>query len=49
LGERDGPLVDRDFVSDNFSTADEYREFVKDYIGCRQLPEDLRKYLNSLD
>ncbi len=49
IGERDGKLVDRAFVQDNFDTPDEYRKFVLEYVRTRQLPEDVQRYLNSLD
>jgi REP element-mobilizing transposase RayT len=49
IGERDGKLVDKAFVQDNFDTPEEYRKFVLEYLGSRQLPEDVQHYLNSLD
>lgn len=49
IGERDGKLVDKAFVQDNFDTPDEYRKFVLEYLRTRQLPEDVRRYLNSLE
>lgn len=49
IGERNGALVDKAFVQDNFDTADEYRAFVLDYLRTRQLPDDVQKYLNSLE
>lgn len=49
IGERDGILVDKTFVQDNFDTPDEYRKFVLEYIRTRQLPEDVQRYLDSLD
>ena len=49
IGERDGKLVDKAFVQNNFDTPDEYRKFVLEYLRTRQLPDDVQRYLNSLD
>ena len=49
IGERDGKLVDKAFVQDNFDTPDEYRKFVLEYLRSRQLPDDVQRYLDSLD
>ena len=49
IGERDGKLVDKAFVQDNFDTPEEYRIFVMEYLRSRQLPDDIQRYLNSLD
>ena len=49
IGERDGKLFDKAFVQDNFDTPEEYRKFVLEYLRSRQLPEDIQRYLNSLD
>jgi hypothetical protein len=49
IGKRDGKLVDKAFVQDNFDTPDEYRKFVLEYLRSRQLPKDVRRYLNSLE
>jgi putative transposase len=48
IGERDGRLVDRAFVKEQFAGAAEYKTFVLDYLLCRTLPEDIQRYLNSL-
>jgi putative transposase len=49
IGERGGKLVDKAFVRDNFDTPEEYRKFVLQYLRTRQLPEDVQRYLISLD
>ena len=49
IGERNGTLVDQAFVQAHFPQTDEYRKFVLDYIRTRDLPEDLHRYLESLD
>ncbi len=49
LGQRDGTLVDREFIQENFGSPSEYQTFVMDYVKTRYLPEDVRKYLQSLE
>jgi putative transposase len=49
IGQRDGKLVDKAFVQDNFDTPDEYRKFVLEYLRTRQLPDDVQRYLSSLE
>jgi putative transposase len=49
IGERDGKLIDKTFVQDNFDPPDEYRKFVQEYLRTRQLPDDIQRYLDSLD
>lgn len=43
IGERDGTLVDRDFVKKNFGSPEEYQKFVMDYV----LPEKTQKELRN--
>ena len=45
---REGTLVNRAFITENFGTADEYKKLVMDYIKTRNLPDDVRKYLQDL-
>ena len=45
IGEREGTLLDREFVRAHFPTPDSYREFVADYLAQRRLPEELEAYL----
>jgi putative transposase len=47
LGQRDGILVDREFIQENFGSPTEYRTLVMEYVQTRYLPEDVRKYLRS--
>ena len=47
VGEREGTLVDRDFVRAWFPTADDYRAFVSEYLVERQLPKELDAYLRA--
>ncbi len=47
VGERCGTLVDRDFVQQLFPSPQSYRDFVADLSAERQLPEELRAYLDA--
>ncbi len=49
LGERNGTLVDRQFIRDNFNSPGEYKNLVLDYLKTRDLPDDIRRYLQSLE
>jgi putative transposase len=46
-GERDGTLVDRDFVADHFPAAGEYETFALEYLARRRLPKALVAYLRE--
>ena len=47
LGQRDGTLVDREFIQENFVSPAEYQKLVMQYIKTRYLPDDVRMYLES--
>lgn len=49
LGERDGTLFDPEFVRAYFASPGDYRQFVLDDLLGRDLPDDIRLYLESLD
>jgi hypothetical protein len=49
VGERDGTLVNREFIAEYFDSPADYQEFVADYLESRQLPDDVRVYLDSLE
>jgi len=49
IGLRPGILVDREFIRENFGTPAEYQQLVMDYIKTRNLPEDVRIYLQDLE
>ncbi len=49
LGQRDGTLIDQKFVQENFGSPTEYQTLVMESIKTRYLPEDVRKYLQSLE
>jgi hypothetical protein len=46
---REGTLVNRTFIQENFGTPDEYKTLIMEYIHTRNLPEDVRKYLQTLE
>ncbi|MCI0607799.1 MAG: transposase [Anaerolineae bacterium] len=49
LGQREGTLVDREFIQENFGSPAEYQTLVMEYVRTRYLPEVVRKYLQSLE
>ncbi len=49
IGEREGKLVDHDFIENQFGTAEEYKKFLFEYLKSRQLPDDVRKFLDDLE
>ncbi|RPI86722.1 MAG: transposase [Chloroflexi bacterium] len=49
LGERNGSLVDRQFIEDNFNSPAEYKSLVLEYLKTRALPDGIRRYLQSLE
>jgi REP element-mobilizing transposase RayT len=46
IGEREGSLIDRKFVTEMFGSTQSYQEYVLEYLAARQLPTEL-KYLND--
>ena len=46
--QRDGTLYDREFVQQHFSNPADYRAFVMDDLRGRDLPEDVKIYLDDL-
>jgi REP element-mobilizing transposase RayT len=46
---REGTLVNREFIEDNFGTPEEYKRLVMEYVKTRNLPDDVRKYLQELE
>jgi len=46
---RAGTLVNREFIKDNFGTPEQYKKLVVEYIKTRNLPYDVRKYLQDLE
>ena len=49
IGERNGILVDHDFIESQFDNAQEYKKFLFQYLKSRDLPEDVQKYLDDLE
>jgi REP element-mobilizing transposase RayT len=49
LGEREGILVDREFIVQHFGGAQTYQKQVKTYIQTRNLPEDVINYVQTLE
>ena len=49
IGERDGTLVDRSLVRAYFPAPDSYREYVRDYVIERRLPDPLRARVETLE
>jgi REP element-mobilizing transposase RayT len=49
LGQRDGALVDRDFIQEHFGSPVEYQKLVMHYVKTRYLPDDVRKYLEAFE
>ncbi len=48
IGERDGTLFDPEFMRANFTSPAGYREFVLDDLRGRDLPKDIKSYLENL-
>jgi len=49
LGQRNGSLVDREFIQEYFGSPSEYQKLVMEYIKTRYLPDDVRKYLKPFE
>lgn len=49
IGERNGSLVDHEFIKEQFDNADEYKKFLFEYLKSRQLPDDVMKFLEELE
>jgi hypothetical protein len=43
---REGTLVNREFIKDNFGTPEKW---VMEYIRTRNMPDDVKKYLQNLE
>jgi putative transposase len=48
IGERNGTLLDRTFIREQFADGADYKAFVLEYLRSRTLPEDVQRYLDSL-
>ncbi len=49
IGERDGALFDSEFVREYFDSPSHYREFVFEDLLNRNLPDDIRIYLENFE
>ncbi len=49
MGLRDGTLVNREFITENFGSPEEYKELITKYIKTRYLPDDFRKYIQEFE
>ncbi len=49
IGEREGTLVDRGFIENQFSNAEEYRKFLFQYLDSRRLPDEVQGYINDME
>jgi len=49
IGERKGTLVDSEFINNQFGNAREYKKFLFQYLQSRQLPDDIKKFLDDLE
>jgi REP element-mobilizing transposase RayT len=46
IGVRDGTLFDASFVREHFATPTEYRDFLLDDLSRRDLPPEIKRYLD---
>ena len=49
LGERNGILVDREFIKRQFDHPQEYKKFLFRYLKSLNLPEDVQMFLDDLE
>ena len=49
IGERDGSLVDREFIKSQFGNPQEYKKFLFQYLKSRDLPDEVKKLLDELE
>ena len=49
MGEREGNLVDRNFIQTQFPDSEDYKDFVSDYLRTRKIPQDVMECLNALE
>ena len=49
LGQRDGTLYTPEFVSEYFASPSDYRDFVFDDLRGRDLPNDIKRYLDDFE
>ena len=49
MGLRNGTLVNREFITENFGTSEEYKKFVAEYIRNRKVDEEFQKYIQDFE
>ena len=49
MGMRNGKLVNREFIAENFGSLEEYRELVMEYVRTRYMPDEFWEYLKEMD
>jgi hypothetical protein len=41
--------VDRDFIKRQFSSAEEYKKFLMEYLNTRLLPDEVMKHITEVE
>ena len=49
IGERNGALVDHEFINQQFGNGKEYQKFLFQYLKSRDLLDDVKKFLDDLE
>jgi len=49
IGERDGSLIDHDFIQQQSGNKEEYKHFLFQYLNSRNLPDEVIWFLNDLE
>jgi putative transposase len=49
IGERPDKLVDRSFIKEQFSSSEEYRKFLAEYLKTFHLPDDVQKHIDEIE
>jgi putative transposase len=49
MGQRNGTLVDRGFISQNFLSIGNYSDFVNDYLTSFELPPNVTSHIEKLE
>lgn len=49
MNQRQGTLVCKEFITENFGTTKQYKQLVLDYIKTRKMSDQVQKYLKDLE
>jgi putative transposase len=49
IGERDGTLIDCNFIQTQFPNPTDYKDFVLNYVRTRKMPEGVMEHLDALE